>query len=230
MANTFYVSNNELRFLMMFSEISTLHGFEDLLILEDRKEVCYCRDMLCKKQYLLINEQKEYILNESLKFLLMVVKKPYTYFVVESLCQSNMITKQVIYFVNDSIVLVSQQEEMFEFVWIPFIPLAIGGIANLLSPFLNMHTIEIGRYPIGEKDSLIEFYKQQGFSLKWKLYSKENETNTIFILSNDYEQIMFQIQNEQMIVNKPDKVDYVNVITRLLISAHGKAIKGGTNE
>ena len=117
------------------------------------------------------------------------------------------------------IAIIEQKENDYELFWIPYLPLAIGEVANLHTPFLNKATEMIRKAPVSEVSECIDRYLKAGYTWQWE------KAISMFVLSNGKEQIMVKEEENDISVFKPDKADYVNTITRWLAFVHGKAMK-----
>lgn len=229
MAGVYKVSEKELRFLFMFSEKQGLQGMGDTPLIETQTEAQECVKSLCEKGYLRFNQRKEYEIDSTLELILTVAERPYGYSIMEDLRQSDIVQKAAFYFLNDVIAIVEQKDKDYELVWIPYLPLAIGEIANLHTPFLNKKTVTVNEADVEEAASYIDEYLKSGFKWQWEIWGKQKEDAekafSMFVLSDGNEQVMVKEADDKIFMFKPDKADYVNAITEWLACVHGGAIK-----
>lgn len=228
MAGVYRVTEKELRFLLMFTENHGLHGFGEMTVIETEAEAKECVDILCEKRYLKLNQQKEYEVDSTLELLLTVAEKPYGYLIMEDLRTTDIISKTAIYFLDDVIGIVEQKDKNYEMLWLPYLPLAIGEIANLHTPFLNRETARISETLMENDMGYVEDYLKTGFTYQWEMWGKQFEDEekkcSIFVLSNGTEQLMIKETDKKILVSKPDKAAYINSVTEWLAFIHGKAI------
>mgnify|MGYP001625769544 CR=1 FL=1 len=95
---------------------------------------------LCGKGILKADEEQKYEMDKTLELLLAIAEQPYGCFSMEDLRNGDTVRKTVVYFRDDVIGAVEQTGELWEFLWIPYLTLAIGETANLHEPFLNAVT------------------------------------------------------------------------------------------
>lgn len=229
MAGVYKVSEKELSFLMLFAEKQGMQGLGELPPIDTQKDARECVEILCEKGYLHTNQKKEYEMDSTLELLLTAAERPYGYCVMEDLRQNKAAQKTAVYFLNDVIAIIEQKENDYELFWIPYLPLAIGEVANLHTPFLNKATEMIRKAPVSEVSECIDRYLKAGYTWQWEIWGKqldeEEKAISMFVLSNGKEQIMVKEEENDISVFKPDKADYVNTITRWLAFVHGKAMK-----
>ena len=229
MAGVYKVSEKELNFLLLFAEKQGMQGLGEVLPVETQKDAQECVKVLCEKKYLRLNQEKKYEMDSTLELLLTTSEQPYGYCVMEDLRQSGSKQKTAIYFLDDVIAIIEQKEKDYELFWIPYLPLAIGEIANLHTPFLNKYTEMVEKASVSEVSGCIDGFLKTGYTWQWEIWGKqledEERTISMFVLSNGKEQIMVKEEEDNIFVFKPDKADYVNTITRWLTFVHGKAMK-----
>lgn len=228
MAGVYRVTEEELRFLLMFVENQGLYGFDDMDLIETEAEAQECVKTLCEKGYLRLNTQKEYEVDSTLELLLTVAEHPYGYLIMEDLRKDNTVLKAAVYFLDDVIGMVEQKNKNYEMLWIPYLPLAIGEVANLHSPFINEKTIPIKEISMEEGTDHIDDYLKEGFMWQWEIWGRQFEDDkkcNIFVLSDGNEQFMIKEIDGRLFINKPDKASYVNAITEWLAFVHGNAIR-----
>lgn len=228
MAGIFRVTERELNFLVMFSENHGLYGFDEMVPIETEEEAHACVSSLCEKGYLYLNQQKEYEMDSTLELLLMTAAYPFGCMMMEDLRRQDTIAKTAVYFLNDVIGIVEQENDIFELLWIPYLPLAIGEVANLHTPFLNEKTVLLHEISSEEVSELADEYLKAGFTWQWQMWEtrpdEEEVTCSISVLSDGKEQIMLREAERQVTISRPDKADYVNSITECLAGIHGQAL------
>lgn len=229
MAGIYRISEKELQFLLMFTEHHGLYGLKEFPLINTKEEAEECVMSLCEKGYLSLNQKKECSIDSTLELLLAVAEKPYGYLLMEDLRRENVSAKTAVYFLDDVIGIIDQRDEEYELLWLPHLPLAIGEVANIHSPFLNEKTELLHELISDDDKSRMDNYLKAGFVWQWELWGNQLEDEekkcSFFILSNGKEQVMIKEMNGKTVVNKPDKAAYVNAITEWMIYVHGKAIR-----
>lgn len=197
-------------------------------MLETEEDVHDCVRTLCDKGYLRLNEKKEYLLDSTLELVLDTAEHPYGYFIMKDLRQDGIEKKTGIFFLNDVITIVEEKETGYELLWLPYLPLAVGKIANLHTPFLNNKVLADETEE--ESDAgCIDAYIKSGFRWQWEIWGKQLEDEerifNMYILSDGTSQLMVKELDDKIFVSKPGKAAYVNAITVWLTLVHGSAIK-----
>lgn len=229
MSGIYKVSQSELQFIQIFEEIPVLRGFESLEVLKNEKVLLNAADQLQRKQYLLKNDQNEYYLDGELKFLLEIVKNAFGYFEIEN-CVKEKEIKEVIYFLNDSIVSIVQNGGNYEIMWIPVLPLVIGQMAGFLSPFLNAESKVYRQCFVDEWDAVMHDYSEKNYDKQWQFSAVEQDAangDQCCILSNGKKQVMLSSTGNILTISQPDKEDYINALTKMFAPIHGHAIAAG---
>lgn len=230
MAGVYRITEKELRFLLMFEENQGLYGFGEMPLTETEAEAKECIQSLCERGYLKLNTQREYVIDSTLELLLTVAERPYGYFIMEDLRQEGESSKTAVYFLNDVIAMVEQKDKNYELLWLPYLPLAIGEVANIHEPFLNKkETVEVIEASIEEGGGYVDGCLKAGFKYQWEAWGRqfedEEEKCSIFVLSDGKEQLMIKERSGRVLISKPNKADYMNTITRWLAFIHGKAVR-----
>ncbi len=228
MARVFQITDKELRFLLMFEDIQGLCGFGEKSVIETEEIAKECLRTLCEKGYIYSEQHKKYAINSTLELILITAANPYGYFIMENLRQDVILSKTVIYFLNDVIGIVEQRDENYELIWVPYLPLAIGKVANLHTPFLNRDAVEIGEYTLEDGEKYIDCYLKKGFKYQWEMWGKElakDKKISIVVLSDEKEQVLIKESKGKVHIVKPDKEIYVNTITKCIAPIHGNAIR-----
>ena len=228
MAGVYHLTEKELRFLSMFVEIQGFYGFGEVDVLETKTEAEECADALCKKGYLYRNEQNEYEIDSTLELILKVAEHPYGYLFMDNLRKEEVSSQTAIYFLDDVIGMIEKVDFTYELYWLPFLPLAIGEVANLHTPFLNDNMAGCREPSTADVGQNMDDYLKAGFGWQWEMWGKqledEEKSCNIFVLADGNEQIMIRESDENVTILKPDKETYVNTITEWLAFLHGKAI------
>ena len=226
MAGIYKLTQTELGFLMMFAEKRGMYGFEEMPLIEEKAEAQACVELLCGKGILRVDEEQKYEIDKTMELILAIAEQPYGCFFMEDVRQEDKVRKTAVYFRDDVIGLVEQTGEMWELLWIPYLTLAVGELANLHEPFLNTVT---GR-PAEEiiDDRWIDEQIKDGFTWQWEMWGEQLEDETkqcgISVLSNGKIQFMVKEKDGGRQILSPDKADYINEITREMAYIHGKAI------
>lgn len=226
MAGIYKLTQTELRFLLMFAEKRGMYGFEEMPLIEEKAEAGECVRSLCGKGILKADEEQKYEMDKTLELLLSIAEQPYGCFFMEDLRNEDTVRKTVVYFRDDVIGAVEQTGEMWEFLWIPYLTLAIGETANLHEPFLNAVT----ERPVVETDGdrWIDERTRDGFAWQWEMWGEQLEDEkkqcSMSVLSDGKIQFVVKETDGDRRIFCPDKADYINEITREMAYIHGKSI------
>lgn len=181
---------------------------------------------LMNKQYLIATPEGKYQLDQMLAFIFTAAGNPHGIFKMQHSSGQDC----VLAFVNDTIVLLQENDGGVEVMWLPYLPLAIGFVANMLEPFLNDTTGTTETYDTVETEQVINSLTDRNYELCWicsTQCSVESLNAKCYILSNGAEQILITTQNASVCVSRPSKEDLVNSLTRMFAPIHGSAIKEG---
>ena len=159
MGRIFRLNHEEMRFLQYFLEIPELPWHKPAQFkLMNEDEIQKTAASLQGKQYLFKNDKGEYLTEEWLEHLLEVCGSSWGYFFMEN--------REILFFKKDEIVLVSQKGQEFEIMWLPVLPLAIGHIANILSPFLNETSNQAETASSEDYESILEGFQAERFTME----------------------------------------------------------------
>lgn len=231
MAGIYKVTEKELRFLLMFAEKRRMYGFDELLPIELEEEAQECVQSLCGRGIVRAGGNGKYAIDVTLELLLTVAEQPYGCFFMEDLREEESIRKSAVYFRDDVIAFVGQRDENWELMWLPYLPLAVGEIANLHEPFLNTRTERAvqGENTENVSTEWIDECLRNGFFWQWEMWGEQLEDDrkqfSINVLSDGKTQLLILETEDGIRIFKPDKADYINEITRQLAFLHGKAIQ-----
>ena len=215
------LTENELRFLLVFSEISMLSPVEptDPELLEDVNSIL---ESLKAKEYI-FSEKNEYYLPEELTFFMNVIRDPFAVFTIKSDYK-----KIWAFFKEDAIILLSK-EENYEIMWIPYIHLLIGATASFMEPYLNTETSNEHIYEIGELDKVRDSLISDGYKKQYEVavYRSQNTSSTVVyeVFSNTKCQYLVYTKEDKLIVNQPCKMDMVNSLTGITAYLHSDSMK-----
>ena len=225
MPSVYYLANGELPVVQAFLNLSQLPR-------EQKREQPQKEDMqeivssLLKKEYLSMTPEGRYRLDESLAFILTAAGNAHGVFKMQRSGGKNC----VLAFVNDTIVLLQEEDGGVEAMWLPHLPLAIGFVASTLEPFLNEFTGTAEVYDTPDAEQLLADFTDRNYELCWHCSAQcadEALNAACFILSNGAEQIMMTAQNGGVCVTRPSKEDMVNSLTRMFAPLHGSAMRIG---
>ncbi len=225
MKKFYNLTPEELSFTMCFTGTQKLPGiaFDPESFLDDNL-VENAAGSLKEKEYAVKSEEGKYKLDDGLSFLFYVLNNPYGYFVTE---YENKRTDSLV-FLNDSIVLLTSNEENFEIMWLPFLPYAIGHTANSLAPFMNENTSSVTLTSDSYEAEVCRL-TENGYTNSCTFAAFSNEQGDYVphgaVLKNENEQIMLIEADGKLCAVKPDKADLVNTLTKLFAPIHSAAIK-----
>lgn len=225
MPRGFLLTDREMLFLQSFLDISGL-PYADTVTIPTEEELSECVKSLLSKSYLKKDEVGHYYLDETLTLLLRIAEKPWGSFVMESNDR-----KCVISFLQDCICIGTCQEATTELLWVPFLPLAIGHVANVIGTFLNEKTENALCVAGPHLDMFLEDYQKQGYTVQWKFYTCEagapDDVAKGCVMSNSTKQLLLLESDAQTSAVFPAKADYVNALTKLFAPIHSRAIRAG---
>ncbi len=217
------VNTKELRLLQLLGEIRFIPGFEITESLDEEAEKENV-NMLLEKGYLNKNENGHIEFDSSLGFMLAVMRDPYGYFFLEGNNKSI-----AVYFVSDTIVILDRTEDEYEFIWVPFLPYAIGAVANKLEVFMNTESDEEKIYDADNRAMVVTELTEKGFVRQWNvhvfspLHDKNEDICEIY--TDSTKQIMLKTKFGTLTSYAPAKADMVNSMTEIMAELHSKAIK-----
>lgn len=166
---------------------------------------------------------------EGLRLLLAAAQKPDGCFTMEDVRDPEQEQKTVVYFREDIIAVVEQKGEAFELLWIPYLPLAIGEVANLHEPYLNPSSRLIREEAQSAGTEWIDAYLKKGYVWQWEMWGErpgqEEKPCSLAVLSDGKEQLMILEKDGLRRAICPDKTDYVNQITEILAGLYSESLR-----
>jgi len=225
MSASFYISTDEMLFLQCFLEVASISGFDTTISEKiDEKTISDSASSLLAKEYI-SNDENGIIIDEELEFFIKTAADAIGYFKLDNKNDE----KSCIYFKADTIILIIERNEVYKIMWLPFLPLAVGYVAETISFFLNEKTHDIGLYSDDSYDTILSEYFNDGYKVEWEFESVEKnfDYKKCVLLSDGNEQIMVILSDGFVAVTKPDMADLVNALTKMFAPIHGRAIRIG---
>lgn len=230
MVNKICLDYMEFTYLTNIFQIENVIGFPEINPTNETMEENTIRSSLYHKKYLIEIENNEIAVNKSLLLPFNILRDCDSAFITKKVNKENVICNLVFYFSGDSILLVEQKNKNYEFVWIPFLPLAVGSLANHIDKYKSGDSNYFKKIPVAQLEN-IEILDENDSYLNsvwtfsgWNKSAKED--NCFFMVwetANDH--FLLDYKNSDIVVTKPSRENLINICTSRMSVMHGEAIK-----
>lgn len=222
----FTLTNDELLFLRAFCEAPVMHGFEDITSSEQLVSPEKVLESLTGKGYLLKNEGGEYELREELTFLMKVAVLADAAFVLELSGR-----KLAAYFKEDAITMITEENDEVKWMWLPFIPLLIGAVAEFIGSTKATLDIEERTCSLSEIGRCREELKADGFKkIQNTTFYKDGiqlGDGTFEVYGNGSAELTIKTVRSEVRIVSQRLEGRVNDITEIIAPLHAHAIRKG---
>lgn len=217
--------------LMFLFGIREIPGFPELHIPDSVEEAESGTGPLLEKGYLSEGEEGPAISLE-LATMLRVLREPDGWLAVLKRDREKVLQHFAFYFSGEMILQleVRQEGEGYQMMGLPYLPLAVGSLADQIGIFKNKETralLEAGLDEVDlEKELAIDraLVEQMWIMTGWDRLGDEKEC-IFFLWEMADRQILFQVSGETIKVTEPAKADLVNACTRWMSKVHGQSMR-----
>lgn len=223
MVNKITLNKEELSYLSNMSDPDRKDGKE--------QETRSIPKSLIEKGYLQETEHGEVMILGTLGLYIDIMKNCVGIFSVLKDCKNQQEGRLEFLFAGDAILAMEYKDAVLELMLLPYLPFAIGKLANYIGTFKNDTTQLLETVPIMELEPTIKKkIKKEQITGVWRMVKVDTEKRKFEIMQaweTEEEQLLGIIKEDHVDFLRPDKENWIHQCTEWMAELHGKAIRGG---